>query len=58
MQTKEKCKNCNKAFPIGVDVFGKPKYGCKNIFCIFEKVVENPYHEISIRGIPNGGKNT
>ena len=53
MQIKPECKNCTKAIVCGKDVFGKPRFGCKNIICIFEAVVENPYHEITIQGENN-----
>lgn len=58
MQTKNECKNCTESIPYGVDSFGKPIFRCKNIFCIFNAVTENIYHEISIKGIDNDSKNT
>lgn len=51
MQTKSKCKNCVKAIQYGVDNSGKTIFSCKNIFCIFEPVIENPYHIISVLGL-------
>lgn len=58
MQFKEKCKNCTKAIPYGIDALGKTMFGCKNIICIFEPIVENPYHSFIIGENTDGGKNT
>ena len=57
MQTKNKCKNCANAVPYGVDSFGKIKMCCKNIFCVFEPIIENIYHTIVLEDI-NVSENT
>ena len=56
MQIKDKCGNCTKALVRGHDALGKPKLGCKEIFCIPDPVVKNCYHDF-IMGDNNIDKN-
>ena len=44
MRTTNKCVNCAKSIQYGVNSNGQISYQCKQIFCIFEPIIENPYH--------------
>ena len=41
MNTKSECKNCTKSRIYGLDLNGKVIFGCQDIFCIFDPIVDN-----------------
>ena len=45
MQSKQKCEFCTKSEFLGKNKDGSLRFGCKNSFCIFEAIVDNPYRE-------------
>lgn len=53
MKTKN-CINCSKASFCGEREDNKPIFTCKNPYCIFEPIVQNPYHDIIIKELNNG----
>ena len=45
MQIKEKCEFCTKSQCVGKDNKGNLCFGCKDSYCVFDPIVENPYRE-------------
>jgi hypothetical protein len=46
MQIKDKCEFCTKSQCVGINKDGSLKFGCKDSYCIFDPIVENPYRDM------------
>lgn len=45
MQSKKKCEFCTKSEFIGKNPDGTLRFGCRQSYCIFDPIVDNPFRE-------------